>query len=126
MIINFFFYKSSYQINKKLINLKPFSLSRSRVDSIVWIANSQCHRKKHFIFKNGWKRDEEMDEREYEKGLLVQVQCIHAGAWTMTWAESFHGLRWGTKETRREKMRPRVQRSLKDVPLVLVSLNESL
>ncbi|PBC26398.1 hypothetical protein APICC_01347 [Apis cerana cerana] len=27
-------------------------------------------------------RDEEMDEREYEKGLLVQVQCIHAGGCT--------------------------------------------
>lgn len=52
---------------------------------------------------------------------------MHAGAWTMTWAESFRGLRMGgTEETRREKMRPRVQRSLKDgiVPLVLVSLNE--
>lgn len=51
--------------------------------------------KKHTTFKSGSRRDEEMVEDE--KGLLVQVQCIHAGAWTMTWAESFHGLRWGTR-----------------------------
>ncbi|XP_076752175.1 uncharacterized protein LOC143424159 isoform X2 [Xylocopa sonorina] len=38
-----------------------------------------------------------------------------AGAWSMTWAELLRGLqRGGTKKTRREKMRPRVQRSLKD------------
>lgn len=71
-------------------------------------------------------------KKETREQKIKEVDCcrcnVHAGAWTMTWAESFRGLRrGGTKETRREKMRPRVQRSLKVgiVPLVLVSLNET-
>lgn len=46
----------------------------------MWIANSQCHRKKHFIFKNGWKRRGDgrkgIRERFIGTGAMYPRRCV--------------------------------------------------